>query len=262
VSTVVNGDPFYDARTTRRAVALLVERHGLRFEKLEIRQQVDVPIGCGFGASAASSLSAVYAVASAVGLQAPKAEVARCAYDAEVIEQTGLGTVSVLYDGTGAGAITVPGEPGVARFLTVKVPGSVRLVTASLSPYVKKDVLSSMETARRIVKLGDEALRKFVADPTLEGLATLGEWFTGRLGLESVQVRSLADAAKEAGALYASQNMVGHAVHAVVEEERVGTVVDALRSSLLGPRVDVFTVGSVGAGLLDQPEVVTEGARA
>ena len=50
----MNGDPAYEARTTKRAVALLVERYRLGFERIELEQQVDVPIGCGFGASAAS----------------------------------------------------------------------------------------------------------------------------------------------------------------------------------------------------------------
>jgi pantoate kinase len=248
VATVVNGDPAYDARTTRRALALLVERCGLEFGRLELQQTVDVPIGCGFGASAASALSAVYAAASAWGLRAPKADIARCAYDAEIIEQTGLGTVSVTYDGAGAGAITQPGEPGVAKFVNVKVPASVRLVTASLAPYEKRDAFSSPDTAQKIVRLGDEALGRFVAGPTLEGLAALGEWFTDRLGLGSADVRRLAKVAKEAGALYASQNMMGQAVHAVTLEDSADRVVRALAAA--GPefQVDVFEVGSVKAG--------------
>jgi len=250
IATVVNGDPAYEARTTKRAVALLTERLGIEFDRLELRQQVDVPIGCGFGASAASALSAVYAVASAVGARATKAEIARSAYDAEVIEQTGLGTVSVTYDGAGAGAITKAGEPGVAQFLNVKVPGGIRLVTASLAPFTKRDALSSAETTQRIVKLGDEALRRFVSDPTLNELAALGEWFTGEFGFESIEVRRLGKAARGAGALYASQNMMGHAIHAVVDEERVGPVVDALTSSGLSPRVDVFVVGTAKAGVI------------
>jgi pantoate kinase len=248
VATVVNGDPGYEARTTRRALSLLIERYGIEFGRLEVQQTVDVPIGCGFGASAASALSAVYAAASALGLRAPKAEIARCAYDAEIIEQTGLGTVSVTYDGAGAGAIIQPGEPGVGRFLNVKVPGSVRLVTASLAPFSKRDAFSAAETARRIVKLGDEALGRFVAGPTLEGLGVLGEWFTEQLGLESVEVRRLAGAAKSAGALYASQNMMGQAVHAVTLEDSTERVLKAMAATGPNFRIDVFEVGSVKAG--------------
>ena len=244
----MNGDPSYEARTTRRAVALLVERYQLGFGRLELRQSVDVPIGCGFGASAASALSAVYAVASAVGLRAPKSAIARCAYDAEIIEQTGLGTVSVTYDGYGAGAITEPGEPGVARFITVRVPGTVRLVTASFAPIEKRNAISTAETAQRIVKLGDEALGRFLAGPTLEELASLGEWFTEQLGIATAEVRRMANAAKAAGALYASQNMMGHAVHAVTLEGSAERVVKALTAAGPNPRIDVFEVGSVKAG--------------
>jgi len=248
IETTVNGDRAYDARTTRRAVSLLIERFGLEFGRIELRQDVDVPIGCGFGASAASALSAVYAAAAAYGLKAPKAKVARCAYDAEVIEKTGLGTVSVIYDGCGAGAITQPGEPGIGKFVNVSVPGSVRLVTASLATYEKREARGSTEMSKKIVKLGDEALGRFVGNPTLEGLAFLGEWFTEQLGIENIEVRRLAAAAKAGGALYASQNMMGQAVHAVTMEDDAEAVVRALSGASSGPRVDVFEVGSVKAG--------------
>lgn len=250
VTTVVNGDAAYDARTTRRALALLFGRYNVRFGQLELKQWVDVPIGCGFGASAASAISAVSATASALGLRATKAELAGLAHAAEIKEQTGLGTVSVTYEATGAGAITSPGIPGVARFLNVKIPDGVRLVAASLAPYEKRDVLSSPETRRRIVTLGDEALRRVVAAPSWEELAVAGEWFSEKLGLESSTVQTLIRTAKSAGADHASQNMIGHAIHALVDENRVEEVAAALKSSQFRPRVDVFEVGSVKAGLL------------
>lgn len=229
-------------------MALLAERYGLRFGRIELRQSVDVPIGSGFGASAASALSAVYAIASAFRVQASKSELATCAHDAEIMEQTGLGTVSVTYDGTGAGAIVEPGIPGVARFLNVKVPRGLRIITASLAPYEKREIFSSTDLARKIVGLGDEALERFLANPTIEDLAAAGEWFSAELGLESDGVRRLIGSAKSAGASYASQNMIGHAVHALAYEESASNVAEALRKTGLAPRIDVFEVGSVKAG--------------
>jgi pantoate kinase len=250
VVTIVNGNPSYNARTTRRALALLAERYDLGLGRLELRQSVDVPIGSGFGASAASALSAVYAVASAFRVQASKSDLARCAHDAEIMEQTGLGTVSVTYDGTGAGAIVRPGIPGVARFLNVEVPEGLRIITASLAPFEKREAFSSSDLARKIVKLGDKALQRFLASPTIDDLATQGEWFSAELGLESNGVRRLIGSAKFAGASHASQNMIGHAVHALAYEGSADKVVRALRKTGLAPRIDVFEVGSIKAGPL------------
>jgi pantoate kinase len=181
---------------------------------------------------------------------ASKADLAKCAYDAEIAEQTGLGTVSVIYDGTGAGAIVRPGAPGIARFFNVKVPSSVAVVTACLAPHEKRGVFSSRQFARKIVALGDEALDRLLLSPTLDELAKTGEWFSRRLGLETGQVRALAKAARSAGASYVSQNMIGHAIHALVGEDEVGRVISSLKATGLKPRIDVFRVGDAKAEVL------------
>ena len=211
---------------------------------------MEIPIGSGFGASASSATSAVYAAAAAAGILKPKRELAAYAHRAEVIEQTGLGTVSVVYDSAGAGAIVKAGDPGVAKFINVKVPRSVRLVTAFLAPYDKKDALTSPSVSRRINALGNKALDAFLSDPTLESLAQEGERFSAALGLESPEVRKLIRLAKTAGARYASQNMIGYSVHCLTEEDTEGGVADALRGYGKGIRVDVFEVGRRRAGLI------------
>ncbi len=248
VAVIVNGDPRYSARTTLRAISLLFSRYKVEFDRIEVRQSVDVPIGAGFGASAASALSAVYASAAALGIHASKAALALCAHEAELLEQTGLGTVSVTYKGVGAGAIFAPGTPGKAKFLNVDVPPNTRLVTACLAPFDKREAFSSAETSRRIVELGDAALRRFLVRPTLEGLAREGERFSSGLGLETQDIRLLREAAKTAGASHASQNMIGHAVHTLTTQDSAPGVVEALKGTGLDPRIDVFEVGSVSAG--------------
>lgn len=45
------------------------------------------------------------------------------------VQQTGLGTVSAAYDGTGAGVVFEPGAPGVAKFMNVDVKDDLRIVT-------------------------------------------------------------------------------------------------------------------------------------
>ena len=250
VITTVNGDRSYNARTTRQAIGLLLGAKDCPSGRLRVLQTVQTPIGSGFGASAASSTSGVYAAAAALGISMPKRELALFAHRAEIIEQTGLGTVSVVYRDVGAGAITVPGEPGEAKFVTVPVPKGTRIVTAFIAPYDKKDALSSKPVSERINRLGRQALQLFLADRSLDNLARQGESFSKSLGLESPEVKKLISLAKSAGAPYASQNMIGYSVHSVVDSDQSGKVARAMARLGNGVRVDVFEVGSTGAGTL------------
>ena len=249
ISTVVNDDASYNARTTRRAVELLLADSGTG-PRVALDQEVQTPIGAGFGASAASATSAVYAVAHAAGIEKPKTDIALFAHRAEIIEQTGLGTVSVIFDAVGAGAITVSGEPGKAKFLTVPVPDGTRIVTAFLAPFDKKEAFSSRSVTERINRLGHGSLLSFLSDPTLDNLAREGERFSHELGLESVEVKKLIELAKSAGATYASQNMIGYSMHSVVGPDDADKVANALLGYSSGARVDVFEVGTRRAGFV------------
>lgn len=246
----MDGDPRYLASTTLKAVHLLLTDHHHPSGSLILEQSMGVPIGCGFGASAAAAISGVYGAAEAMGLRLPKSELAYYAHVADIVERTGLGTVSVTYDGTGAGAITVAGAPGVSKFLNVRYPKDTRIVTASLAPFRKSDAISKPDTVRRINELGDKALRSVVATPTLETLASEGERFSEGLGLMTSEVAYLAKLARKAGAAHASQNMIGHAVHAVTTTARADAVAEALRRTSLNPLVEVYKVGSQRARVL------------
>ncbi|MDG6986087.1 MAG: hypothetical protein JRM73_04995 [Nitrososphaerota archaeon] len=216
---------------------------------VSIDQRVDTPIGSGFGASAAAATSSVYAAAASLGIRWPKRLLARFAHRAEIFEQTGLGTVSVVYGHAGAGAITTAGEPGAAKFVAVKVPRDTRIVTVYFAPYDKKDALSSPKMKARINRLGREALAGFLADPSLDTLAAEGASFSRGLGLESPEVKKAIGAATSAGASHASQNMIGYSVHCITDADRAPKVSRAL-ASLGGARVDVFEVGREKAGVL------------
>jgi pantoate kinase len=247
---IVDGDPKYRATTTRRALGLLFTDHGWPKGTLTLEQSMGVPVGFGFGASAAAAISAVYAAAAVTGLRLAKHELAYYAHVAEIVEQTGLGTVSVTFDGTGAGAITKAGAPGYSRFLKVKYPTTTRIVTASLTPFRKSDAFSKPRLVKRIDELGDRALRSLAASPTLETLASEGERFSERLGLMTSEVRDLVELAKESGATHASQNMIGYAVHALTTAGRAEAIAATLRDSFPKPLVEVFEIGKQRARVL------------
>ncbi len=233
---------------------LLLSECGRPRGRLTLEQSMDVPVGYGFGASAAAAISGVYAVAAAMGLRLAKRELAYYAHVADIVEQTGLGTVSVTYDGWGAGAITRAGAPGVSKFLNVEYPSGTRIVTASLAPYKKSDALARPDTVKRINHLGNKAIRSVVATPTLETLASEGERFSEGLGLMTSEVRGLAKLAKASGASHASQNMIGYAIHALTTAASAEAVVAALRGSSPRPLVEVFEIGRQRARVLKRNE--------
>jgi pantoate kinase len=261
IDTIVNGDRDYEARTTREALSILMKATG-KMARLRVEQQVDVPIGFGFGASAASALSAVLAASAALDLELAKEEVAQFAHRAEIIQQTGLGTVSAAYDGAGAGFVYEPGAPGIAKFKEVENRSEVQIVAASVAPLPLGLLLSSSSRLASINRFGDESLRRVLAKPTLPVMAAEGVTFTRKVGILTPEVASLIRTAKKAGARFASQNMVGQAMHAIVPARRASAVAKALSRSRLTPRVDLLEIGKVKASViaaadLDYPTVTS-----
>ncbi len=247
----VDGDKSYPAATTRRAVELLFNKARVGTGSLLLEQQVEVPIGQGFGASAASALSAVLAAAAAAGMKESVTRVAYAAHVADIVSQTGLGTVSVIHKAVGAGAITVPGAPGTAEFVRVRIPRGLKVVTASLAPFAKSEFLNSRALRKRANRLGETALRRVEKTPTIDQLARSGEWFADRLGLETPALRALIEIAKRRGALWASQNMIGYSIHCIVEDEQLTRVANILSESSLHPDVRTFDFGIERSGVQD-----------
>ena len=249
VSVAVNGDANYLAATTRKAVELLLEAARQPPHLVELVQTTEVPIGLGFGTSSASALSAVMAVASALGLKFGKEEVASFAHAADVLLGTGLGTVSSTFDHSGAGVIIRAGGPGVAKVKQVKVPPGVRIVTASLKPIPKGNLLSSPRRRKRVNMLGESALA-LASDLRFKSLLAAGRAFAKGLGLTSRPVERLIEVSLKKGAMGASQNMIGNAMHAIVKEDQVVRVTSALRCASSAAAVESFRIGGRTARVL------------
>ena len=251
ISVSVNGDAKYPARTTRKTVELLLDGADVPPQHIELTQVVEVPIGAGFGSSSASALSAAMAVASALELELTKEEVASFAHRADIECHTGLGTVSSTFDHSGAGIVTKAGGPGVAQVKRLRVPSGLRVVTATL-PLMegKAGALSSSAVRSRVNELGERALREALEDPSFQNLVAVGRRFSRGLGLETPTARKLIDICMRSGAVGASQNMVGNAMHAAVRLDEIESVTRSLISTSTEARIDVFSIGGKRARLL------------
>ncbi len=251
ISVAVNGNANYPADTTIKAVDLLLDAAGRPKYLVELVQTVEVPIKAGFGSSSASALSAVMAVASALELPFSKERVASFAHQAEIIRHTGLGTVSSTYNHSGAAIIVKAGGPGVAEVRRVAVPPGLRVVTAFLSPKKKGGRLASQRMRNKVNRLGEVALDR-ASDRKMESLLAAGHGFAEQLGLMTQAVKTLVAVSLGEGALGASQNMLGNAMHAIVRDGDVERVSSAIQSASRSAKVDSFRIGGRTARVLTE----------
>lgn len=240
----LDGEPS-EASTTARAVRLLLGRTPLR---VEVRSEVHLPVGQGFGMSGAGALSAALALAKALRL--PKSDAVLAAHRAEVEERTGLGDVVAQV----LGGVEVRREPGLAPWGSCeRVVGDAELVLAVVGePLSTRAVLGSEEARQRLQKAGRVAMQQFLQQPTLPSLVRLGRQFCVESGLATEPVLRAIRAVEREGGL-ASQSMLGHSVFALGSdpariEEALKPFGETFRCRVDASGARVLTIERAGQG--------------
>ncbi|MDI6884497.1 MAG: pantoate kinase [Hadesarchaea archaeon] len=237
VRITVDGKRAPEATTTLAAVNQLLSAAGASL-KVEVNHFCQVPVGAGYGASGAGTLGAALALSGALGLRLPREKLVTVAHVAEVANHTGLGDVGAQASG-GLVIGVRPGAPPHGRWKRIPVPKDLKVVCATLGPLSTKKLLQDEEFRRRSSELGGRAVEKLAKGPTPERFISVSREFAEGLGLLDRELGAIIKAAEAAGALGASQVMLGRAVFALVKERNLEAVKRAL-SDLLEPRA-VFT---------------------
>jgi pantoate kinase len=201
-----------DAPVTMDAVSYILGQR-----KLDVVVDLihDLPIGQGFGMSAAGALSAAHALSEIIGL--PFSEAIRAAHKSEFRHRTGLGDVAAL----SRGGITFRRKEGVPPFGQVdRINAEPELVLCVVGdPISTAEVLSDPRKRERLNKIGNECVEKMSAAPTLNNLMRLSRDFMKRSELAPPRVEEAVQAAEKHG--QASMVMLGSSVFAVGDVERL-----------------------------------------
>jgi len=245
IRVFINGKLWPKAETTRTVVEILSKKVP-ETHHVTVRHRVKVPIGAGFGSSAAGALGTALALSKALDLNITYNELGRIAHVAEVNCQTGLGTVGPLMLG-GCILTTEPGAPGYASIDRIPVSHNHRIVAGTYRRLPTKEILSSQEKRRIINEWGRRTLHKILADPSLENFMRTCKEFAIKTGLVTSRVRKLMELAESNGAIGAAQNMVGEAVHAVVTEDKVENVVQAFKKAVPSEKIITARIDLQGA---------------
>lgn len=248
ISIFINGRNAPEAETTKTVVQMLLTKASENYN-VTVKHWVEVPVGAGFGSSAAGALTAALALSKALGLNLTYNQLGRIAHVAEVKCKTGLGTVGPLM--LGGCILTVePGAPGIALIDRIPISSNYVIVAGVFSAIPTREVLISQEKRLAVNKWGRKTLEKILAEPSLENFLSCCREFAEKTGFMTERVKKLVTLAEEAGAMGAAQNMVGEAVHALTTLEDAERVTQAFKRVLPEQKVLVANVDIQGARLL------------
>jgi len=248
VQVLINGELSPRAETTKTVVRRLLDRTDKAYSVI-VNHKVAVPIGAGFGSSAAGALTTGLALSDAMGLHLTCNQIGRIAHVAEIQCKTGLGTVGPLM--LGGCILTVePGAPGIGIIDRIPIRDDYVVVAGVFEPTPTKQVLSTQEKRREINRWGRKTLDTILAEPSIENFLVCCLEFAEKTGFMTQRLRQLVNLAENAGALGVAQNMVGEAIHALTFEENAGKIEEAFKQVLPNERVLKAKVDLQGARLV------------
>jgi pantoate kinase len=248
IRVFINRKEAPEAETTKLVAQMLLEKVAEAYDII-VMHKIDVPIGAGFGSSAAGALTTALALSKTLELSMTYNQLGKLAHVAEVKCKTGLGTVGPLMLG-GCVLTLEPGAPGIALLDRIPISTDHVVVAGVFGPTLTKEVLSSSEKRYQVNKHGRKTLEDILSEPSLGNFLACCLSFAEKTGFLTPRLRGLVKLAEKAGAIGAAQNMVGEAIHAVTTSENVENVVDAFKQVLPKEKIIVARVDIQGARLI------------
>jgi len=207
--------------------------------KVFVRTNLGLPVGQGFGMSAAGAVSATFAVAKILGFSA--AEAMKASHFAEVQLKTGLGDVLACC----FGGVEIRKTPGLPPWGVIEhIPGNFELVLCVVGKRMDtRKILLDPAKASGIVNYGKYCTKKLLENPSVENLFSLSQVFADKTNLMDKRVFDAVKVANQFG--MASMCMLGNSVFAMGKTKELYQ-----KLSSFG-KVFVCNVDEYGARLLE-----------
>jgi pantoate kinase len=183
----------------------------------KISQDIQLPIGAGFGTSAASALSLTLALNEFLNLGYSDELCGQIAHMAEVNLGGGLGDV-IAQTGRGLVLRTQPGAPGIGEIKSFE--HDVFIAWKSFGGIETSDIISNSHYQNVISASGSKYVEMFEKEPTIDNFLTFSSNFSHEIDLMSDEVKNLIDYFKSSSdILGTSMAMLGNTVFAFAYNE-------------------------------------------
>lgn len=240
-STKQNFEIFINGKKSSAPVMHLALRHlvGNNPLKVVIKTELQLPIGQGFGMSAAGTLSASLALGKIAG--SSNVDALKASHFAEVQLKTGLGDVLA----SSFGGVEIRKEAGLPPWGIIEhIPGRYELVLCVIGKKLDtQKILSDTIKAKDIVNYGRYCTKKLLENPSFENFFSLSQVFTKNTNLADKRVLESIKAADQFG--MASMCMLGNSVFAAGKTDKLCEIL-----SNFG-KVYVCTVDECGARVIE-----------
>jgi len=218
-----------EGKTSLKVIELFKKKFQIE-ESIRLFHKIEVPIGCGFRTSGSGALGAVFAIADLFDIRASYCELANIAHKAEILSLTGLGTVAGLSSFKGScGLIIEAGGPCICKTQVLKVDRDDVLVSIVISNIDKATVLQSEEKKKLVNALAEDLMKDIDDAYSLLDRASV---FAIKAGFADAYLQKLMDFMLKIGFKGVAQNMIGKAVHGLVDKNHLERVVKELSRNL------------------------------
>ena len=183
----------------------------------KITQDIQLPIGAGFGTSAASALSLTLSLNEFLNLGYSEELCGQIAHMAEVNLGAGLGDV-IAQTGHGLVLRTKPGAPGIGEIKSFEE--DVFIAWKTFGEIETSDIIHDSHHKEVISASGARYLEMFEEEPTLENFLAFSSGFSHEIHLMSDEVKNLIDYFNSSSnILGSSMAMLGNTVFAFAYNE-------------------------------------------
>ena len=143
---------------------------------ISIYHDFNVPLSCGFGASASGALGCSFALRDFLDLEINDKYLYGIAHIAEINEGGGLGDILALYQG-GYEIRTREGAPFIGEAKNL-ITNGYKIATLSFGKIATKSVIRNPNWKEKINNVGRVLIENLVAEPTIKNFVTVSQQFS------------------------------------------------------------------------------------
>ena len=213
--------------TSLRAAETAKKLLDLRGE-VEIRHRIKVPLGTGFGTSAAAALTTLLALFRIAGRGITLQEACKIVHGLELECKTGLNSEAGFLS-EGLILVLEEGAPPRVKVNSIPLPHDSMIIAVVAAPLDTSNLLRKMEKLREIEEVGDRKLAEILRKPTPENFLNRSREFAEETGLTTGKVREIFEELRRLPVIGYAQNMIGEACHALVHAGKAGEVIARLK---------------------------------